>query len=288
MGALHSGHVSLVERSLQDDAHYTVVSIFVNPSQFAPGEDLDSYPRTWDSDYSTLVNLLQRDTKTTNSGGSEASSSKNDKKRLVIFAPTVSEMYPSGITLNTAEQRGTFIEVLGPSGPLEGESRPSFFRGVCTVVLKLFCSVQCNVAYFGQKDIQQCIVVKRMVSDLLLDLEIVVMPIVREVNGLAKSSRNQYLEKDSFERSALIYKALKEGVELSRKGRVGATEVVAHVKSLMVKDEVFEVDYISVNEPVDLQTRIGNVEKGDVLSLAVFVNQGEGKQRVRLIDNIIV
>lgn len=268
MGALHSGHIALVEESFKK-SDFTIISIFVNPSQFAPGEDLDSYPRTFDDDYAKLNEFLIIN--------------KINSSRLIIFNPTVSEIYPSGFNLDINLQKGTFIQVLGPTSTLEGKSRPLFFRGVCTVVLKLFNCTSPNYAFFGQKDVQQCIVVQRMVKDLLLNLEIVILPIVREVNGLAKSSRNKYLTEENLEKASIIYKSLQNGVDLYKKGK-SSEDIITFIEN-EISNELFTIDYVSINEPVDLQERKGPIEKGDVLSLAVFVNQPD--QKVRLIDNII-
>lgn len=249
----------------------TVVSIFVNPSQFAPGEDLDSYPRTFDQDYSILSSV-------------EIEGRKVD----VIFAATVTEMYPSGIDLDTTKQKGAFVSVLGVSEQLEGKTRPNFFRGVATVVTKLFNAVQPDFAYFGQKDIQQTIVLKRMVKDLLLPVEIVVMPIIREDTGLALSSRNTYLSQDTRSKSSMIYKALQAGVHYynDKKAPVERGEIIRQVTDGL-KDPLFKIDYVSVADKEELQELDVVVPgKGAVISTAVYVT--ENGLTVRLIDNVML
>ena len=165
MGCLHEGHASLIQQSIKDNK-FTVVSIFVNPSQFAPTEDLDKYPRTLDADKKLLEEL-----------GVDA-----------VFVPQPKDLYPRGIPLDVSKQVGPFISVLGLSEKLEGKTRPNFFRGVATVVGKLFNIVQPTKAYFGQKDFQQFVVLQNMVKELFFDLELVMMPITRSAtSGLALS-----------------------------------------------------------------------------------------------------
>ncbi|CCH43255.1 Pantothenate synthetase [Wickerhamomyces ciferrii] len=265
MGALHKGHLSL-------DNPYTVVSIFVNPSQFAPGEDLDSYPRTFDQDYSILSNLKIQ-----------------NKTVSVIFAPTISEMYPSGIDLDLTKQKGAFVTVLGVSEQLEGKTRPNFFRGVSTVVLKLFNAVQPQFAYFGQKDIQQTVVLKRMVKDLLLPLEIIVMPIVREDSGLALSSRNSYLSESLRSRSSIIYENLQECEKIYQESHNELTkdEIVSRFIDLINNEPDFQIDYISLANLETLE-ELSTIKPGQsaVLSTAVYVT--ENNRTIRLLDNIIL
>ncbi|KAG7835239.1 hypothetical protein KL943_002554 [Ogataea angusta] len=191
MGYLHEGHLSLVRQSLEQN-DVTLVSIFVNPSQFAPHEDLDAYPRNIDRDLQLLESVVSE-----------------DKARRVagVFTPSVREMYPSGIPLETSQQKGAFVSVSGVSEQLEGRARPQFFRGVATVVTKLFNIVEPTNAYFGQKDIQQSIVIKRMVSDLLFNVQIHVVDTVRDKTGLALSSRNFYLS-DEVRKQATSKKRL--------------------------------------------------------------------------------
>ncbi|HEO72399.1 MAG TPA: pantoate--beta-alanine ligase, partial [Candidatus Hydrogenedentes bacterium] len=180
MGALHEGHASLVRASVAEN-DVTVVSIFVNPTQFAPNEDFDQYPRTFDADRQLCENI-----------GAD-----------VIYAPTAAGMYPEG--------HQTYVTIGDVSKRLCGASRPTFFRGVATVVTKLFCAVRPDRAYFGQKDAQQCAVIKRMTRDLDLGVDIVEMPIVREPDGLAMSSRNTYLSPEERVRALCLARALHKG-----------------------------------------------------------------------------
>ncbi|GME82316.1 unnamed protein product [Ambrosiozyma monospora] len=276
MGFLHDGHLSLIKKSLEQN-DVTVVSIFVNPSQFAPTEDLDSYPRNIDRDVALLSSI-------TNS---------KDKKVSCVFAPTVSEMYPSGIPLDVKLQKGAFVTVTGVSEQLEGSSRPSFFRGVATVVNKLFNVVQPDVAYFGQKDIQQSVVIKRMVADLLMGIEIVVGDIVRAESGLALSSRNAYLSSDSRDKAATIYKSLLLAQEAYVSDKEYNVEKLTDIvkKKLDTFPGFFDVDYISFND-VDTLAYLTNVDpkKGCILSLAVSVPNDVTFPKngtTRLIDNVV-
>ncbi|KAH3671403.1 hypothetical protein WICMUC_004700 [Wickerhamomyces mucosus] len=266
MGALHQGHLSLVSQSLKENT-FTVISIFVNPSQFAPNEDLNSYPRTFTQDLELLSNL-----------------NIEGKSVNAIFAPTVLEMYPSGIDLDINKQQGAFVSVLGVSEQLEGQTRPNFFRGVATVVTKLFNAIQPTVAYFGQKDIQQTIVLKRMVKDLLIPIEIKVLPIIRESNGLALSSRNAYLSDELRENSSLIYKALKEGESAFKNGK-SRDEILSIITKILLKNEQFKIDYISLADKETLQ-EIDDLSNGAILSIAIYVTENE--RTTRLIDNIIL
>lgn len=270
MGALHAGHLSMVHKSVTEN-EATIVSIFVNPSQFAPNEDLDKYPRDFEGDVAKILECARK-----------ANPSIAEDK-LAVFAPVVSEMYPSGIELEVSKQRGAFVDVLGCSDFLEGAVRPQFFRGVATVVTKLLNAVQPNVAYFGQKDVQQTVVVKRLVKDLLMPVRIEISPIVREESGLAMSSRNAYLSADNRKRAAVIYKSLQDAQTAFSNGMANL-ETLSQVvmKTLNSEKSVIEgVDYISLNEP-DFFQPITAARKGDVLSMAVKV------QGVRLLDNIIL
>ncbi|ODQ67355.1 pantoate--beta-alanine ligase [Nadsonia fulvescens var. elongata DSM 6958] len=268
----------LVKNSLEEN-DVTIVSIFVNPAQFAPGEDLDSYPRTLPKDLVLLESLYK----------------PNNPKSGVdaVFAPTVSEMYPSGFTLDVANQKGAFVEVKGLSHQLEGSIRPAFFRGVATVVTKLLNAVQPDNAYFGQKDIQQTVVIKRMVKDLLIPTTIRVVPIVREYNGLAMSSRNEYLSDDVRNNHAqLLYRALIEGENLYRRGVCNSKEILDVVQQAL-KDNSTEnfkvsIDYISVadNETLDELETI-NRNSGAILSGAIKVPNKENGV-TRIIDNVLL
>lgn len=252
MGALHAGHASLIAASsAQNDL--TVVSVFVNPTQFAPNEDLDKYPRTLAAD----IELAQ-------ANGAQ-----------VIFNPEPIELYPS--TAPTwVETTGSVTEVLC------GQSRPIHFRGVTTVVAKLFNIVQPNRAYFGQKDAQQVQVIKKMVKDLMFDLEIVVMPIIREADGLAKSSRNTYLS--SVERHAAL--VLSRGLELARSahanGQKDATALVNIVEQYIAAEPLAKVDYVNIYALPELTECAQPMVGSNLLAVAVYFG------KTRLIDNIIL
>jgi pantoate--beta-alanine ligase len=250
MGALHKGHISLIEAA-KKDCDFVVVSIFVNPTQFGPGEDFAKYPRP-----------IKADLKICRKAGVD-----------VVFAPTPREMYPT--------ETLTLVDVEKLSEPLCGRFRPGHFRGVATVCAKLFNIVTPDVAYFGQKDAQQAIIVKRMVADLNMPLKIVVCPTVREKNGLAMSSRNQYLTPQQKEDAALIYKSLQECWRMTKQGETNAKKIIAEMRKILKKIPSSKIQYISI---VDAET-LQNVDKitGKVLA-AVAVKVGP----TRLIDNILI
>ncbi|KAK3807884.1 MAG: Pantoate-beta-alanine ligase-domain-containing protein [Benniella sp.] len=272
MGALHSGHLGLVQIARQEcDA--VVVSIFVNPAQFAPHEDLDQYPRSFDTDYASLVAT---------------------KACSAILLPKVSEMYPSGIPLDRSQQRGAFVEVVGLSHQMEGITRPHFFRGVATVVTKLFNIVQPDRVYFGQKDAQQCVVVRTMIRDLLLPIKMRAIPTSREADGLAMSSRNRYLTPEMRNVATLLHRAISAAKKAIVEQGASEREAIlkpAHAIIDQVVEEVrtqglpFQVrlDYLSL---VDVETlteleTIGQSQAA-ILSGAVYVGT------TRLIDNVLV
>jgi len=251
MGYLHAGHMSLVDkaRGLGD---VVVVSIFVNPTQFGPAEDLDTYPRN-----------MERDSQLC-----------EEHKVDVIFAPPTSEMYPEGYSTFVSEER--------LSQPLCGQSRPAFFRGVCTVVSKLFNIVRPNVAIFGQKDAQQAAVIKHMVRDMNFDIEIVIGETVREADGLAMSSRNAYLQ--SFQRrdALRIHQALMKGQALYEGGNDNTDRILAEITHHITEVRRLRVIYV---QAVDMETMkpLRRVEKGRTLiATAVWCDD------IRLIDNIIL
>ncbi|KAJ1975393.1 pantoate-beta-alanine ligase [Dimargaris xerosporica] len=315
MGALHRGHLELVRRA-REQCDAVVVSIFVNPSQFAPHEDFDQYPRDLDSDLAKLsapavVAADQAAATTASSTLPQARLSQPPAQSLadVVFAPSVREMYPSGITLNRVEQRGTFVEVLGKSHQMEGITRPHFFRGVATVVNKFFNIVAPDYAYFGQKDAQQCVVVKSMVRDLCLPIKIVVVPTVRahqrdhSVNdgssdGLALSSRNKYLTSpDQRHQATTLYRALTAAAALYRPTgdpnqgpTTTATSVTDRESLLAAARKVFEeepssevqLEYLSLAHPNTLEELDTVGTDGAILSGAFRVGQ------TRLIDNILL
>lgn len=278
MGALHQGHLNLVHRSAGEN-DYTVVSIFVNPSQFAPHEDLSSYPRTLDTDIQALSSV---------STGTPANP-------ITVFLPSVSEMYPSGICLDVSKQVGAFVEVKGLSEQLEGSIRPHFFRGVATIVTKLINAVQPDRSYFGQKDIQQVTVVKRMVKDLLIPTEIVMVPTAREDSSLAMSSRNAYLSANARAESSILYRALASGEEIYKNGSTSRTDILATINKVLEphgaggeSDFKVDIEYISIADKVNLK-ELDQVVPGEgaVISAAIRVPNKSGTQ-TRIIDNILL
>jgi pantoate--beta-alanine ligase len=250
MGALHKGHISLIEAA-KKNCDFVVVSIFVNPTQFGPNEDFKKYPRP-----------IKADLKMCRKAGIN-----------VVFAPTPDEMYPA--------QNLTWIDVEKISEPLCGKFRPGHFRGVATICAKLFNIVTPDIAYFGRKDAQQAIVIKRMVVDLNMPLKIVVCPTVREKNGLAMSSRNQYLTTQQKEDAALIYKSLQKCRRMIKQRETNAKKIIAEMRKILKKIPFVEIQYISIVDAKTLQN-INRVE-GKVLA-AVAVKIGS----TRLIDNILI
>ncbi|KAG6918963.1 hypothetical protein DXG01_010202 [Tephrocybe rancida] len=292
MGALHEGHISLVRRSLTEN-DLTVVSIFVNPAQFAPHEDLATYPRTLPQD---LELLAAQSFAVTDQDGLEI------RKASALFLPTVAEMYPSGISQDTTAQKGTFVEVKGYGHQMEGKSRPTFFRGVATVVTKLFNAIEPTNAYFGQKDIQQALLLKRMSRDILLshpDPEhIHIVPTARDPStGLALSSRNAYLTKHGIQVAHTLHKALKVADHAWNSGltKIQAIEeaikVVETEKALAQSNGIevdMRLDYLELNNSHDFEVIDAQSTKSlhgphpVILSGALWVD------KTRLIDNIIL
>ncbi|KAH9169896.1 Pantoate-beta-alanine ligase [Lactarius sanguifluus] len=287
MGALHDGHLSLVKRSLAEN-ELTVVSVFVNPAQFAPHEDLVTYPRTLPHDLSLLSTLEY-----------QPIGSSSSRTPSAVFVPSVKDMYPSGISQDVTQQKGTFVEVKGYGEQMEGRSRPAFFRGVATVVTKLFNIIQPTNAYFGQKDIQQALLLRRLVGDLHLPhptpSRLHIIPTARDpIDGLALSSRNAYLTPTERQRAPIFYAALQE---VSRAWATGASKREAVRRALeqleVAKDEgekhgvEIRVDYVEMNDS-DTFEEVGDeqVQRPDgapvILSGAVWFG------RTRLIDNIIL
>jgi len=250
MGALHVGHASLIDAATRR-CNYVVVSIFVNPTQFGPGEDFERYPRPFEKD----VELCEKH-------GAHA-----------IFAPTPAEMYPrKGLTWVTVEKL---------TEPLCGRSRPGHFRGVATVCTKLFHIVGADVAFFGQKDAQQVAVIQRMVADLNLPLEIAVCPTVREPDGLAVSSRNQYLSPQDRREAPVIYRALQRCADLITAGERNAAGIVDEMHSVLRQVPALQVEYVSIVDAESLEA-VDQV-RGRVL-VAIAGRLGS----TRLIDNIVV
>jgi len=250
MGYLHEGHLSLVKRSVQDN-DITVMSIFVNPTQFGPNEDFEKYPRD-----------MERDLSLAQAAGVD-----------VVFTPDVEQMYP--------DKYKTFVNVESITDVLCGYSRPGHFRGVTTVVNKFFNIIEPDKAYFGQKDAQQVIVIKKMVRDLNMSLEIVTCPIVRETDGLAMSSRNVYLESDERKASVILSKSLFESEHLIKQGEKSREKILEYVRTRIKTEKLAEIEYIEVVSADNLET----MEKLDgVVLIALAVRFG----KTRLIDNIIV
>ncbi|WP_460059226.1 pantoate--beta-alanine ligase [Pseudolactococcus yaeyamensis] len=250
MGFLHEGHQSLIRKAATDNDR-VVVSIFVNPTQFAAGEDLDTYPR----------DLAQDQIKCLEAGAD------------LIFAPHVSELYPSGFN--------TYVTTSGISDLLEGKSRPTHFRGVTTIVTKLFNLIQPNKAYFGQKDAQQVAVLQQMVRDLNQDIELVVCPIIREPDGLAKSSRNTYLSIDARQQAVILFQALTLAETLISNGELKTSNIIAALNTHIQTQSLTQIDYIKIVDPTTLQD-IDIITTDILLLLAVYVDQ------TRLIDNKLI
>ena len=247
MGALHAGHTALIERSVAD-CDFTVVSIFVNPTQFGPGEDLARYPRT-----------LEADAEQCEQAGAD-----------LVFAPSAAEMY--------AEDAATTVHVAGLTAGLCGAFRPGHFDGVTTVVCKLLSIAQPDRAYFGEKDYQQLVVIRRMVTDLDLPVEVVGVPTVRERDGLALSSRNRYLSAEERAAAPALRRALLAGAEAARTGATGS-EVECVVADELANEPLFRVQYISAVHPETLEPREG---EGLPMVIAAAAYLGD----TRLIDNI--
>jgi len=250
MGFLHDGHISLVQHARQECAS-VVASIFVNPTQFAPSEDLDAYPRDLDRDYRLL----------------------KEAGVDLVWTPNPDEMYPSGFQ--------TWVEVEKLTKVLEGASRPTHFRGVTTVVSKLFNAVQPQKAYFGQKDAQQAAVIQRMTVDLNFPIEIVVCPIVREPDGLAMSSRNTYLDADQRQAATVLYRSLTTAKEAFLAGERDAGALRSLVAETVNSEALAELEYISCTHPDTMQELNGSIERA-LISMAVSVG------KTRLIDNMMV
>ncbi|KAI0380391.1 Nucleotidylyl transferase [Hypomontagnella monticulosa] len=301
MGALHEGHLSLIRTAAREN-HHVVVSIYVNPAQFGIKEDLASYPKTWESDCKILAEL---DRELADDGG-------NLGRISAVFAPTTPEMYPSGFPGQEVDSKGSFVVMTPISELLEGGTRPTFFRGVATVCMKLFNIVQPEKVYFGQKDVQQTVVIRKMVRDFMLPTEVVVGPTIREPDGLALSSRNVYLGARRRRIATALNRALRAAESqylagaLDRKSILEAantvvTDILNEQSALPPEKRVkYEVDYISLADPFSMEeiTKVdpksGGILSGAIKMLPVESPQpGEdlghsGGPAVRLIDNIIL
>ena len=248
MGYLHEGHASLI-RAARAETDLVVLSIFVNPPQFAPGEDFERYPRD-----------LERDKRLAKGAGAD-----------IIFHPSAADMYPEGFS--------TYVEETALSKHLCGLPRPTHFRGVTTVVLKLFNIVQPDVAYFGQKDAQQALIIKRMVRDLNVPTRIKVLPTVREADGLALSSRNDYLSPEERKGATILYRALMQARKLVRMGETDAARIKKTIRRMIESSRGAKIDYVSVVDRDSLED-INELQGNVLVALSVFIG------KTRLIDNI--
>jgi pantoate--beta-alanine ligase len=250
MGALHEGHLSLV-RASRAECDFTVVSIYVNPSQFAPNEDFDKYPRMLENDLALLAGC----------------------RTDLVFAPSNEEVYPAG--------HATWVDVENVAEPLEGACRPGFFRGVATVVLKLLNMVQPDAAYFGQKDYQQALVVRRMAADLNVPTTIRVCPIVREPDGLAMSSRNRYLSPAARQRALVLSNSLQRAAELVKRGERNTKTIAAEMRAIIETAADAQIDYIALADPETLEP-VETIAGRTLAALAVKI------ENTRLIDNLLL
>ena len=251
MGYLHEGHLSLIREARRNN-DFVAVSIFVNPTQFSPNEDLDKYPRD-----------LERDLYLCENEGVD-----------LIFTPTNDIMYPKGYD--------TYVMVEKLANHLCGLSRPNHFRGVCTVVTKLFNIVKPDDAYFGQKDYQQFKIIERMTNDLNMDVKVHASPIVRESDGLAMSSRNKYLSKEERNSALILSKSLKEAEKLLKNGEKNAKKIVEKMRDMIENEPYSKIDYIEIVDEDSLETVHEIVDgKKYLIALAVFIGN------TRLIDNMV-
>ena len=251
MGALHEGHLSLV-REARRMCDVVVVSVFVNPTQFGPGEDFERYPRDLTKDTALLT----------------------DYNVDYIFAPPIEEIYPKGFT--------TYVNVSGLSKLFEGESRPGHFRGVATVVSILFNIIKPDFAFFGQKDAQQAVIIRRLVKDLAMDTEVIVLPTVREDSGLAMSSRNSYLSTEEQEAATVIHRALSKAKETFKAGERSGAKLEDTVRTTIETEPRVRLDYVGVVDAETLERLERLDERPILIAVAAFVG------KVRLIDNTIL
>lgn len=256
MGYLHEGHLSLIRRA-KEECDRVVVSIFVNPTQFGPKEDLSKYPRDLERDLSLIASLEM----------------PSPASEILVWTPSAGEMYPQGYQ--------TWVEVETITRPLEGAMRPGHFRGVTTVVAKLFNAVQPHKAYFGQKDAQQAAVIRQMTRDLNFPIEIVVCPIVREPDGLAMSSRNVYLDPEQRRVATVLFRALSAAKEMYEGGERQAGALREKMKEVLAGEPLAEVQYVSCADYETLE-ELDEVKGKTLLSMAVFIG------KTRLIDNFVL
>jgi pantoate--beta-alanine ligase len=250
MGALHEGHLSLI-RAAKASCQVVAASIFVNPTQFGPNEDLAKYPRP-----------LERDRELLENEGVD-----------LLFAPPVDEMYPNGTP--------TWVTVEDLSDKLDGRSRPGHFRGVTTIVTKLFHAVEPDAAFFGQKDAAQAAIIRRMVRDLNFPVEIVICPIVREPDGLAMSSRNIYLDLQQRKQALVLQRSLMQVKQMDGAGEYNAARLIVAAKEVFVTEPAVRLDYFEIVDPDSLDP-VNDVSKGALVAVAAFVGT------TRLIDNILL
>jgi pantoate--beta-alanine ligase len=250
MGALHEGHLSLV-RAAKAQSETVVVSLFVNPTQFGPKEDLARYPRPFERD----CDLLEKE------------------GVAVLFAPSVEEMYPAG--------EATRVVVEGLTEKLDGRSRPGHFSGVTTIVSKLFHIIEPEVAFFGQKDAAQSAVIRRMARDLNFPVEIVICPIVRKADGLAMSSRNAYLSSDERQRALVLHKSLTRVEEKFRAGENGVAALIASAAKVFQQEPQVRLDYFEIVDP-DTLDPVERIDRPALVAVAAYVGS------TRLIDNLIL
>lgn len=249
MGFLHEGHKSLIDRAVSENDR-VVVSDFVNPTQFGPNEDLEAYPRD-----------INRDAELCEKAGA-----------ALIFNPEPSEMY--------YDDCEAYVNINSLSNELCGKSRPIHFKGVCTVVSKLFNIVKPDRAYFGQKDAQQLAIIKRMVRDLNFDVQIVGCPIIREADGLAKSSRNTYLSSEERKASLILSKAVKLGENMAKNGENDAEKIVSKMKELINMEPMARIDYVEAVDAISIKP-VKKMDGAVLVAMAVYIG------KTRLIDNFI-
>lgn len=250
LGALHEGHLSLI-RAAKTSCPVVAASIFVNPTQFGPDEDMAKYPRPFERDRELLEN----------------------EGVDLLFAPPVEEMYPSGAV--------TWVTVEDLSHKLDGRSRPGHFRGVTTIVTKLFHAIEPDAAFFGQKDAAQVAIIRRMVRDLNFPVDIVVCPIVREPDGLAMSSRNVYLDLQQRKQALVLQRSLMRVEQMAGAGEYNATRLIAAAKEVFAGEPAVRLDYFEIVDPDNLDP-VNHVSKGALVAVAAFVGT------TRLIDNMLL
>ncbi len=250
MGYLHDGHLALVKQARAENS-VVIASIFVNPTQFGPTKDFKTYPRDTERDLAVL----------------------RKEKTAIVFMPTAEEMYPEGFN--------SWVEVEKVTDRLEGSCRPGHFKGVATIVAKLFNIVEPTRAYFGQKDAQQALVIKKMVADLNMNLEVIVAPTIRENDGLAMSSRNVYLNTQERQAATVLFKALILAQNLWKKGERNAETIRQEMTSLISKEPLAKIEYVSIADTETLD-ELTEIDKPALASLAVRIG------KTRLIDNVLI